>query len=261
MADGADKLREVRGLTLKVDEKGKGEPLLFLHGAGGSNWSPMLEELSKDFRVIAPEHPGFGRSTIPDWMMSVGDLAFFYLDFIEALGLENVHLAGHSLGGWLTAEIAVRNTSRLASVTLMAPAGIANPDAPFGDIFLWSAEEAARSQFYNQELAEKRLKATPDLDVTLQNKSAVARLAWSPRLCNPQLHYWIHRIDRPSQLIWGKQDKVIPFACNKAWVDGVGGIALHALDECGHAIHNEKAPEAAALIAAHCKAAAAKGAK
>jgi len=63
-------------------------------------------------RVTAPEHPGFGRSQIPDWMMSVGDRADFYLDVMKQLDLTNVHLVGHSLGGWTAAEIAIRSTSR-----------------------------------------------------------------------------------------------------------------------------------------------------
>jgi len=249
---------EVRGLKLKVQQAGQGEPLLFLHGAGGSNWSPMLDQLAERFRVIAPEHPGFGRSQIPGWMMSVGDLAFFYHDFMQAMKLEGVHLAGHSLGGWLTGEIAIRNTSRLKSVTLMAPAGISVPHAPFGDIFLWTPEESARAQFHDQALAEKRLAVKPDLDIVLQNKSAVARLAWSPRLANPQLHHWIHRIDKPATILWGKQDKVIPYACHEPWLKGIAGAKLHTLDECGHAIHNEKPAQAASHIAAFCAAASAK---
>lgn len=257
MTDAGQDTRDVRGQKIKVEERGQGETLLFLHGAGGSNWSPMLEALSRDFRVLAPEHPGFGRSQIPEWMMAIGDLALFYLDFLEQLDLRNVHLVGHSLGGWLSAEIAVRNTSRLKSITLMAPAGVANADAPFGDIFAWGPEEAARNQFFNQELAEKRLKATPDLDVVLQNKAATARLGWTPRLCNPQLKYWLHRIDVPAQLVWGRDDRIIPHACHKAWLDGVAGVRLHTIDECGHSIHSEKPSEAAALIAAFCKGATA----
>ena len=64
------------------------------------------------FDVIVPEHPGFGESDTPEWLDTVGDLAYFYLDVIEALGLD-VHLCGASLGGWIAAEIAVRDgTSR-----------------------------------------------------------------------------------------------------------------------------------------------------
>ncbi len=257
MAGNADLMRSIGGQTVKVEDRGQGPVLLFLHGAGGSNWSPMLEHLSREFRVIAPEHPGFGRTQIPEWMMSIGDLAYFYLDLLDNLDLKNVHLVGHSLGGWLSAEIAVRNSARLKSITLMAPAGIANPDAPFGDIFAWGPEEAARNQFYSQELAEKRLKATPDLDIVLQNKAATARLGWSPRLSNPQLKYWIHRINKPTQLVWGRDDKIIPHACNNAWISGIANAKLHTLNECGHSIHSEKPSEAAALIAAFCKGAAA----
>ena len=212
----------------------------------------MLDRLAEKFRVIAPEHPGFGRTQIPEWMMSIGDLALFYLDFMEAQGLEGVHLAGHSLGGWLAAEIAIRNTSRLKSVTLMAPAGIAHPEVPFGDIFLWTPEEAARAQFHDQALAEKRLAIVPDLDIVLQNKAAVARLAWQPRLANPQLQYWIHRIDRPATLVWGRQDKVVPYACHEMWMKGVRGADLLTIEECGHAIHNEKPAQAADHIITFC---------
>lgn len=242
----------IRGFKLKVQEAGSGAPLLFLHGAGGSNWSPLLDQLAEKFHVIAPEHPGFGRTEIPEWMMSIGDLALFYHDFMEVQGLDGVHLAGHSLGGWLSAEIAIRNTSRLKSITLMAPAGIANKDAPFGDIFLWTPEESARAQFHNQALAEKRLAITPDLDIVLQNKAAVARLAWQPRLSNPQLQHWIHRIDKPATLVWGRQDKVVPYACHDAWVKGLNGLKFVTIEECGHAIHNEKPAEAADHIVKFC---------
>ena len=86
--------------------------------------------LAEKHRVLAPEHPGFGRSQIPDWMMGIGDLAYFYLDFIEKLDLENVHLVGHSLGGWTAAEIAVRNTSRLKSLTCWRRRACARPMCP-----------------------------------------------------------------------------------------------------------------------------------
>ncbi len=150
---------DIRGQKLRLMEAGSGDPVLYLHGAGGANWYPMLERLSAGYRVLVPEHPGFGRSPIPEWMASVGDLAFFYLDVLAALDLKSVHLVGHSLGGWTAAEIAIRNTARLKSLTLMAPAGVAATEAPYGDIFLWSPEEHARNSFYEPHLIEERLRA------------------------------------------------------------------------------------------------------
>jgi pimeloyl-ACP methyl ester carboxylesterase len=246
---------DVRGQPLKVKEDGNGPPLLFLHGAGGSAWNPLLKRLAERHRVIAPEHPGFGRSQIPDWMMSVGDLAFFYLDALEVMGLKDVHLVGHSLGGWTAAEVAIRNTSRLKSLTLMSPAGCRSDEVPFGDIFLWDAETATRAQFFDQKLAEERIKQLPnaDLDIVLQNKAAVARLAWTPRLCNPQLPYWLHRIDVPTLLIWGKEDKIVPFDCHKAFVKHIKGVKLVALSETSHSLHTERAKECDEAMAAFYK--------
>src|SRR6185312_15843431 len=161
---------EVSGEKLRTLEAGSGDPVLFLHGAGGLNWYPLLEMLSAERRVIAPEHPGFGRADLPSWLSGVGDLAYFYLDFVSALDLKDVHLVGHSLGGWTAAEIAVRNTSRLRSLSLLAPAGVAAIEEPYGDIFLWSPEEHARNSFYEQSLAEERIRglAAADIDVMLQ---------------------------------------------------------------------------------------------
>lgn len=245
MGEPVDGTIDVQGVRLKVQQAGAGAPLVFLHGAGGRNWTPLHRRLAESYRVIAPEHPGFGRSPIPEWMNSVGDLAFFYLDLLETMDLRGVHLAGHSLGGWTAGEIAIRNTSRLASVTLMAPAGVAVAEAPFGDIFLWSPEQSTRAQFHDQALAEKRLAAPVDLELQLHNKTTVARLAWSPRLSNPQLPHWLHRIDRPTLFVWGRQDRIVPHACAQAWMSRVPAGELVTIDQCGHAIHNEK-PDAAA---------------
>jgi pimeloyl-ACP methyl ester carboxylesterase len=246
---------DVNGVQLHVTEEGSGAPLLFLHGAGGANWSPMLQRLSAHFRVIAPEHPGFGRGPLPDWMMSMGDLAFFYQDLLKKLALPRLHLVGHSLGGWLASEIAIRSTAGLASLTLMSPAGCAVEEAPFGDIFLWTPEQAARKQFYNQDLAEARIKAlaNADLDVALQNKAAAARLAWSPRLCSIQLPNWLHRIDVPTQLIWGENDEIVPAACRRVFLREIPGARLTLLPETGHSLHSERPAEVAEQILRFCQ--------
>jgi pimeloyl-ACP methyl ester carboxylesterase len=86
---------EVAGTTLACREAGAGATVLFLHDAAGASWDPLLDALSVRYRVLAPEHPGFGRGKIPDWMLSVGDVAFCYLDLLHALDLRHVHLVGH----------------------------------------------------------------------------------------------------------------------------------------------------------------------
>src|SRR5690349_3998784 len=144
----------VRGTRIRVLRGGSGVPFIFLHGASGHvGWLPFLVKLSQRFDVIAPEHPGFGASDDPPWLDRPSDLAYFYLDLIEAMKLDGVHLIGTSLGGWIAAELAVRNTSRLASLTLVCAVGIAPDGDPIDDLFRISAEENARRFYFDPERA------------------------------------------------------------------------------------------------------------
>ena len=63
--------------------------------------------------MIAPDHPSFGRSDDAEWLENIGDLAYFDLDFFKAMSLKDIHLVGHSMGGWLPAEIAIRSTEHI----------------------------------------------------------------------------------------------------------------------------------------------------
>jgi pimeloyl-ACP methyl ester carboxylesterase len=240
----------VAGTTLRYLAAGAGRPVLLLHGAAGASWSPLHDALSAHFRVIAPEHPGFGRSAIPDWMMGMSDLALFYLDVLRALDLRDVHLVGHCVGGWIAAEVAIRSTGRLATLALLAPAGVEAAEAPFDDIFLWSPEESARRQFHDQTLAEawRAEQAKVDIDSLLQDRTGLARIAWNPRLHNPQLPYWLHRINVPTLLVWGDDDRIVPLACHKPFVSEIKGARLVTLPRTGHALTIEHAGDVAAQL-------------
>jgi pimeloyl-ACP methyl ester carboxylesterase len=138
LASATTKTYRIAECSVNVMRGGEGAPLLFLHGAGGAGiWLPFMAALSERYEVIVPDHPGFGRSDKPDWLDELSDLAYFYLDFIEALGLDRIHLVGNSLGGWIAAELAVRSTQRLHTLTLIAAAGIHVNGVPKGDLFLW----------------------------------------------------------------------------------------------------------------------------
>lgn len=240
---------EVRGYKVRMLEAGSGPTILYLSGFGGLAWSDLLERLSRKHRVLATEHPGFGRSQIPEWMMGIGDLALFYLDLIVTLGLKEVHLAGHAVGGWIAAELAVRNTAPLKSLTLLAPAGVVVPDVSIADIFLIPADELLQRQVHdpNTPAAAEWVKAQAavEIDIVLQNRAALARIGWSPRLHDPQLPYWLHRIDVPTLLVWGEDDLVVPFSCHKPYVDNIARAELMVLPNTGHAVQAERPDEIA----------------
>src|ERR1700729_122478 len=98
------------GLTLRVDESGSGQPVLFLHGGGGpQSIAGFAQNLSAYARVLLPVHPGFAGEPRPDWYNGIDDLAITYLELLERLDLDNVLVIGSSMGGWIAAEMAVRN--------------------------------------------------------------------------------------------------------------------------------------------------------
>src|SRR5208282_2401165 len=105
----------VEGVRIDLIERGAGRPLVFLHAENGMTPAlAAIEELAKSAHVIAPTHPGFGRSDIPAGMRTVDDLSYFYLDLLDRLDLRDIIMVGVSLGAWLAAEIAVKSTARLS---------------------------------------------------------------------------------------------------------------------------------------------------
>ena len=244
---GQESFETVAGCKVRLLRGGKGAPLLYLHGArGGGVWLPFMERLSAHFEVFAPEHPGFGGSETPVWLDTVGDLAYFYLDFIKQLGLKDLTLIGSSLGGWTAAEIAVRDCSSLRALVLSCPAGIHVKGQSKGDIFLWSNETLVRNMFHDQKFADAMLAPEPTEDQQMalaKNKLTSARLAWQPRLYNPDLYKWLHRISAPTLVLWGDDDKVIPPAYGPAFRDLIPGSKLVVFKDCGHVAHVEKIDE------------------
>jgi pimeloyl-ACP methyl ester carboxylesterase len=108
---------KVRNVPIRLHRAGRGPTVLFLHGAGGvPQWLPFFDALAEHYELLVPEHPGFGGSADPPWIHSMADLAMFYLDLVEEAGLDRAHLIGNSLGGWLAAEILIRDRSRFKSL-------------------------------------------------------------------------------------------------------------------------------------------------
>ena len=101
---------KVRDVKIKLHRAGSGPTVLFLHGAGGvPQWLPFFDKMAERYEILVPEHPGFGGSDDPPSIRSMADLAMFYLDLVEEAGLDRINLIGNSLGGWLAAEILIRN--------------------------------------------------------------------------------------------------------------------------------------------------------
>jgi pimeloyl-ACP methyl ester carboxylesterase len=155
------------------------------------------------------------------------------------------------MGGWMAMEMAVRDTSRIKALVLVSPAGITAPDAKAADIFLMPPEETVRRLFHDQKLAQARLAepTTPEsIDISLKNRHTTARLAWEPRLHDPHLSKWLHRIDVPVQIIWGEHDRILPVKLVETYRKLLPTAQVAIVKDAGHLPHAEKAQEFCELV-------------
>jgi pimeloyl-ACP methyl ester carboxylesterase len=236
----------VGNTTIDIVESGAGKPLLMLHSGVSPAWpsAAYLDELVKTYRVIAPWHPGFGQSELPRAFTNVSDLAYTYLDLMDQLDLRDVTLVGASFGGWIAAEIAIRATSRLDSLILSAPFGIKVSDRNTRDILDFYAVSHAEWPNLTFADAEKwrpdyTKLAEPQLLEIARGRESLALFGWSPFMHNPRLRDWLHRIDVPTRIVWGRQDKIIGEDYAVAFAHEIPGAKLVVFDDAGHYPHIE----------------------
>ena len=246
----------VSGVKLEIEEKGQGRPILFLHaGEGLQPNRPWLNTLAENHRVIAPHHPGFGGSLLPDWIGTVDDLAYLYLDLAAELKLEDAVLAGACFGGWIAAEMAVRNTARFAGLLLTAPLGIKVGgvlDRDITDMHAISRADFMRRAWADPSKGEIDYTKLPDTELAgiVRGRETLAVFGWKPYMHNPRLKRWLHRIDIPTHLIWGEQDGIVSTAYGEAWKAEIPGATMETIPNAGHYPHWEQPDKFAARACA-----------
>ena len=143
----------IAGIELEMLERGHGAPILYLHGGAGIVLDlPFIDLLARERRIIAPSHPGFGKSSLPDWLDSVDDIAHIYLELMDRLGLTRTDVVGLSIGGWIAAELATKVPERLDRLVLIGPVGVktGRPDKlDIPDVFALPQDKLDRLRFHD----------------------------------------------------------------------------------------------------------------
>jgi abhydrolase domain-containing protein 6 len=232
----------VLGEPHRVWEKGEGEPIGYLAGLGGLvEWTPFLEELSRRRRVIVPSLPGFpGAPASHRKLDGIADWVTATLDLLEACGLEGRDLVGHSIGGMLAAEVAAFSRTHVKRLVLIAPLGLFDEREPVADVWARKPEEVAPlfstkpEAFAAARLSLPNGASAPDAIefqiVQTRAQEAAARLLWP--IPDLGLSKRIHRIQAPTTVIWGAEDRVVPPSYAKRFAKEVKRVtdAGHALD-------------------------------
>jgi pimeloyl-ACP methyl ester carboxylesterase len=242
----------VHGVRLEIVERGQGRPILWLHGEEGLDpGAQFLDLLAAHGSVLAPSHPGFGRSPDVASIDTVDDLSYLYLDVLAERNLRDVTVVGSSLGGWIAAEMAVKCSDRFSGLVLVAPLGIKVGDREtrdIPDIFALPPDEVARLQYRDPaKMAVDHGKLSDDqLTVIARNREATALYAWEPYFHNPKLRQWLHRVTLPTLLLWGADDRFVTASYyGDAFRTAIPGARFETIDRAGHFPHLE---EPAALV-------------
>ena len=239
-----ERMVSVRGgmFSVQVAEGGAGEPLVYLHGANGyAGWPDFLDRLAQDYRVYAPAHPGVAQSTGLNHLDDLWDLVQFFEEFLDAIGVAQCHLVGHSYGGFCAAELAAHRPERIRRLVLVNSLGLWLPDQPVADFFiltpderrelLWHDADSPAAHAYVAQPSEPEARLDHTLD-RLQTLQSVAKFVWP--IPERGLTKRAHRITMPTLVVWGESDRAVPPAYAAAFRDLLPNATVALIPECGH---------------------------
>ena len=248
-AAGSTLTVNVAGTPVEMHSGGSGPPLIFLHGGGGfGTYDPTSSPLAERFTVYAPSHPGFFGTPRPSWVYSITDVAHFTLELAQQLGLSNYVLAGHSIGGWIAAEMAAMSSANIRGLVLIDAAGIRPAHSEIAEVFMVSGDARLKLGFHDPAQVPNYdvFTAEPDpaqVRVAHSNMEMLSRLAWKPYLHNPSLPHYLGKVTTPTLIVWGRQDAILPLECGELLHKAIAGSTLSVIDNCGHSPQMEKPGE------------------
>ena len=249
-AEFTEKVVEVGGNQVHMLTGGSGDPLVVLHGAGGnSGWLRYVQALSDHYTVYLPSHPGYHGSDRPEWLESITDMASFYTWFLEEQGLEGSRAIGFSMGGWIASEVAASCRHAFSKLMLVDAVGIKPQQGEIADIFIISPAQIADLLFHDPKQAPEydQLYGQPptpqQAEAAEGNREMAVRLCWKPYMYDPRLPGLLGRVNIPSRIVWGREDRLVPLECGELYQQALPNSDLVIIDQCGHSPQVEKPDE------------------
>jgi pimeloyl-ACP methyl ester carboxylesterase len=233
--------------STEVWEAGTGDPVLFLHGEGRPTWTPFLDALAKQYRVIVPLHPGYGESSGNDQLQDLPDLIYYYLDLLDTMGLRGLPMVGHGLGGMIAAELAAVQPERFTALVLIAPLGLWLQDDPVRDFFAMTPADLSAALYHDTSspVARAAAEAPTEGDALIayhldraKSMATAAKYLWP--IPNRGLAKRLHRVSAPTLIAWGESDGVASPRYAEAFRAKIAGAQVTLIPEAGHLPHEEQ---------------------
>lgn len=250
-----DKTVTVFGAKIRYLEAGDAAKptVILLHGLGAQaeSWQMNIAAISANYHVIVPDQIGFGKSDKPLLKYRVATYVDFLDKFMAELKIEKAHLVGNSMGGWITGVMAIKYPNRVEKIVLADAAGIVPANVNTDEIYQLnnSTRDEIRANL-------KRIFATP----ALQNNEALVDQFMTQRVATNDgytinsliesikrkedfLNERLSEIKKPTLIIWGKQDGLLPVSDATVFNKGIAGSELVIFENCGHVPQFEKAAD------------------
>lgn len=253
------------GIATNYHDLGSGDAVLLIHGSGPgvtawANWRLVLPELSKHFRVIAPDMVGFGYTERP--------FAFQYskdawveqaIGLLDALGIQRAHIVGNSFGGALAVALAIRYPERVGRLVLMGAAGVPFELTPGLDD-VWGYEPSLENMrklldtfafdrtLVNDELAKLRYEASirPRVQESFSAMFPAPRQRWIDALASREED--IRAMPQEVLILHGREDQVVPLSSSLTFAQWINRAQLHVFGRCGHWVQIEHSARFSKLV-------------
>lgn len=242
----------VYGTKIHYVEAGSGPVVVLLHGLGGNttNWQFNIAALAQKYRVIVPDQIGFGKSDKPLINYRIATYVDFLDAFLKELKIERASLVGNSMGGWVAASYALAHPERVERLVLADAAGLMpaqdldmallmklNPSTREG------MKELVSRVFYNKVIfmSDAFIDASMVARINAGDGYTIRSLTESILRREDFLDQSLSAIKRPTLVIWGREDGLLPLADGQRFQKEIPGAQLVIFEQCGHVPQVEKA--------------------
>ena len=277
--DWRDHLRtiEIDRARVNYAEIGEGPGILFVHGLGGcwQNWlenMPRMAELG--FRAVALDLPGFGSSPMPPWEISIPGYGNLLDRLREELGIGHCTLVGNSMGGFIAAEVAVREPEWVDRLVLVSSAGISHAKMRKGPVIAGARISVATNPLLQRvdlvsmrrpglrQVAFGKVMRHPEslprellVEFMAPALGAPGFLPAVAALTGYDLLDRLRQIRVPTLIVWGRDDLVVPASDAAGFAERIAGAELVVFEDCGHVPMAERPTRFNRLLARFCETA------
>lgn len=249
------KVIKIKGHRIWYQDIGQGQPILFLHGLGSNSlsWLMTVPMFCQQYRVIAIDNIGHGRSDKPDLDYKITDFVNYVEGFLDTLNLKEIYIVGNSLGGWIAARLALRRPELIKRLVLVCSAGL----QPWPEL----REKLEKVKFAPRTISETRsmlslcfynkVQYVNQVSVVISyllrnlesNHKTVERVLASALDPNEWLDDKLTKIRAETLVLWGQHDELMPIEFARQFATNIPNAKLEIISNCGHVPQIERPKE------------------